>query len=201
MHAAQRWCASPCTLIRVAPQRRALRCTPSLSTRGPPALKLGLPTTDGGESAPQSEAAGAAVKERRHCRLCGGEGHLPCSLCGGTGEAPLGGWHSRNSIDLSRIEGSKWTARERTLGRTHFSVIRKEKQGKETYVLMSAACDETIQLWLNAKNLKSRELWSAGWLQRTQRLALVERAPCKHCSGEGTLRCHLCSNAGRIVEV
>lgn len=30
---------------------------------------------------------------------------------------------------------------------------------------MSAACDETIQLWLNAKNLKSRELWSAGWLQ------------------------------------
>lgn len=36
---------------------------------------------------------------------------------------------------------------------------------------MVAACDDHIQLWLNAKNLKSRDLWAAGWLQ-------VQPPPC-----------------------
>ena len=67
-----------------------------------------------------------------------------------------------------------------------------------------AACGtkEATQFWLNAKNLKSRELWSAGWLQRTQRLALSDGGPpCKQCGGSGVLLCRLCEHRGRVVEV
>lgn len=45
-----------------------------------------------------------------------------------------------------------------------------------------AACGTSneTQFWLNAKTLKSRDLWSSGWLQRSQRLALAEGGPpCK----------------------
>ena len=121
--------------------------------------------------------------------------------------------------------GSKWTARERTFGRTHFFVAKLHacKAKASTYALMVrlvllcltlcrrmqlraevcfvdtfcettrwhamqvAACGTSnqTQFWLNTRNLKSRDLWSSGWLQRSQRLTLADGGPpCKVCRSE-----------------
>ncbi len=67
-----------------------------------------------------------------------------------------------------------------------------------------AACGtkDSTQFWLNVKNLKSRDAWSAGWLQRTQRLALADGGPvCKACGGSCVQLCRLCEHAGSVVEV
>lgn len=144
--------------------------------------------------------------EPRACKLCGGSGHLPCRACGGAGRLALGGHHKNNQVNVSRLVGSKWTARQRTFGRTHFFVskLHVSKPTKSTYALMVAACGTSneTQFWLNAKTLKSRELWSSGWLQRSQRLELAEGGPpCKCCGGSGATLCQLCDARGTVVEV
>ena len=37
---------------------------------------------------------------------------------------------------------------ERTFGWRHFRVLQKKGQGKDTFVLMAATCDESTQLWV-----------------------------------------------------
>jgi len=39
---------------------------------------------------------------------------------------------------------------ERTFGWRHFRVLHKKGQGKDTFVLMAATCDESTQLWVRA---------------------------------------------------
>lgn len=59
--------------------------------------------------------------------------------------------------------GSKWTAKQRTLGWRHFQVINRKNEGKHVFAELVASCDSTVRLWLNAKQLKDRALWDAGW--------------------------------------
>lgn len=49
---------------------------------------------------------------------------------------------------LAPCAGSKWTAMERTFGWRHFRVMQKKGQGKGTFVLMTATCDESTQFWV-----------------------------------------------------
>ena len=76
------------------------------------------------------------------------------------------------------------------------------------------------------QNLKERERWASGWLQKQEMRALeaqLQAAPaqqqqqqrqpgqpptpagggtvCKGCAGSGSLPCPLCSNAGEVVEL
>lgn len=59
--------------------------------------------------------------------------------------------------------GSKWTAQQKTLGWRHFRVINRKNQGKWVFAELVAACDETVHLWVNAKTLNDRTLWTPGW--------------------------------------
>jgi tryptophan-rich hypothetical protein len=101
-----------------------------------------------------------------------------------------------------RGTGTKWTARNPTLGRTHFHAAEKKKSGKETFILMTGSCDDSIKLWINAANLKDRQRWSAGWLERAERAVIDSNGiGCKACKGSGTVKCPLCANAGNVVEL
>jgi tryptophan-rich hypothetical protein len=60
--------------------------------------------------------------------------------------------------------GSKWTARESTLGWRHFRVINRQQQGEQVFVELVAACNSRVKLWVNAKTLKCPQLWQSGWL-------------------------------------
>ena len=59
--------------------------------------------------------------------------------------------------------GSKWTAKQPTLGWRHFRVINRKNEGKWVFAELVAACDESVRLWVNAQALKDRDLWAAGW--------------------------------------
>lgn len=61
------------------------------------------------------------------------------------------------------LVGSKWTARQPTLGWRHFQVKNRKNEGRWVFAELVAACDSTVRLWLNARVLKDRELWQAGW--------------------------------------
>ena len=101
---------------------------------------------------------------------------------------------------LASNAGTKWTARRRTLGWRHFHVSQKREESGQKYVLLVSTCDNHTRLWLNLANLKSRESWAAGWLQRSELEAFVG-PPCPACKEEGTVPCDLCSQAGQEIEL
>jgi tryptophan-rich hypothetical protein len=104
---------------------------------------------------------------------------------------------------------------ERVFGWRHFECTQRRKEGKESFVLLASTCDPETKLWINSKNLKDRERWSAGWLQKKEIIAAVGNGNgnnnnnnnsengtrCPACSGSGTAPCRLCSLAGEVVEL
>ena len=95
---------------------------------------------------------------------------VPCRRCRGTGTPPKGGYHQHNPVKLDTIVGrrdvtdgtgtgiydvsvyveSKWTAMEKTFGWRHFQVIDKTKNAEQTYLLLTATCDNATQFWVNS---------------------------------------------------
>ncbi|MGI8933757.1 TIGR02450 family Trp-rich protein [Leptolyngbya sp. BC1307] len=61
------------------------------------------------------------------------------------------------------LVGSKWTAQQKTLGWRHFHVVNRKNQGGWVFAELVAACDPQARFWLNAKVLKNRQIWAAGW--------------------------------------
>jgi tryptophan-rich hypothetical protein len=59
--------------------------------------------------------------------------------------------------------GSKWTAKQKTWGWRHFRVVNRKQEGKWVFAELVAACDESVRFWINAQQLKDRDLWDAGW--------------------------------------
>jgi tryptophan-rich hypothetical protein len=58
---------------------------------------------------------------------------------------------------------SKWTSQQRTWGWRHFQVINRKNEGKWVFAEMVASCDRTVRFWINAQQLKQRDLWLPGW--------------------------------------
>lgn len=77
------------------------------------------------------------------------------------------------------LVGSKWTAREKTWGWRHFRVVNRQDRGSWVFAEMVAACDPTVRFWLNAKLLKDRSQWNAGWksLKEQEDTEPFEREP------------------------
>lgn len=61
------------------------------------------------------------------------------------------------------LVGSKWTACQKVDGWRHFQVVNRKNQGAWVFAELVASCDPTIRFWLNARLLKDRSLWQAGW--------------------------------------
>ncbi|RZM79268.1 TIGR02450 family Trp-rich protein [Leptolyngbya iicbica] len=59
--------------------------------------------------------------------------------------------------------GSKWTAQEKTFGWRHFQVVTRKNEQGMVFAEMVAACDPDVRFWINAKGLKNRHAWQAGW--------------------------------------
>ena len=74
------------------------------------------------------------------------------------------------------LVGSKWTARQKTLGWRHFQVVNRKNQGGLVFAELVAACDSEVRFWINAKGLRNRDLWTAGWqsLQEQESLQALE---------------------------
>ena len=61
------------------------------------------------------------------------------------------------------------------------------------------ACHAALQL--NMRNLRERERWASGWLQKAeiQAAEALAGAACKACGGSGRAPCPLCSAGGGAV--
>ena len=155
--------------------------------------------------------------EESPCFWCHGAATVPCGECRGTGNASAGrNHHARNHVNVSRVVGTKWTALERTFGWRHFEVKEvthvlkadpTKKNGKQTYVLLEATCEASARLWVDIEILKSRRVWSAGWLQKEtlQRLLAEDehgegdvQSPCRACGGRGFAPCRYCCSTEPI---
>ena len=77
---------------------------------------------------------------------------------------------------------------------------RREAETGERYVLLVSTCDNDTKLWINLANLKRREAWAPGWLQRTE-LEAFEGPACPACKAAGSVPCDLCTQAGQEIEL
>jgi tryptophan-rich hypothetical protein len=59
--------------------------------------------------------------------------------------------------------GSKWTARQKTLGWRHFQVVNRQDRGRWVFAELVASCDPHARFWINAQQFKDPSLWQAGW--------------------------------------
>lgn len=58
---------------------------------------------------------------------------------------------------------SKWTAQQKTWGWRHFQVVNRQDRGKWIFAEMVASCDPQVRFWINAQQLKDRNMWQPGW--------------------------------------
>lgn len=61
------------------------------------------------------------------------------------------------------LVGSKWTAQQPTFGWRHFQVVNRKNGQGMVFAELVAACDPQVRFWINAKGLRNRTLWAAGW--------------------------------------
>jgi tryptophan-rich hypothetical protein len=61
------------------------------------------------------------------------------------------------------LVGSKWTAQHETFGWRHFQVVNRKNENGLVFAELVAACDPDVRFWINAKGLKNRQVWTAGW--------------------------------------
>ncbi len=66
-------------------------------------------------------------------------------------------------IKYPHLLSSKWTAKQKNFGWRHFQVINRQNEGEQVFAEMVSSCDPTVRFWVNAKALKDREQWQAGW--------------------------------------
>ena len=59
--------------------------------------------------------------------------------------------------------GSKWTSQQKTWGWQHFQVINRRNQREWVFAELVACCDPGVRFLINARQLKDRSLWQAGW--------------------------------------
>lgn len=77
-------------------------------------------------------------------------------------------------IKFPHLLGSKWTAMQDVMGWRHFEVRdRQERQGMVFAELVST-CQSDVKVWVNAKTLRNRQLWRAGWLSLDEQRELAE---------------------------
>jgi len=83
-------------------------------------------------------------------------------MCQDQLEEPYGSFMQRKQ-KFPYLVGSKWTAQQKIDGWRHFQVVNRKNQGNLVFAELVAACDPNIRFWVNARMLKVRSLWLAGW--------------------------------------
>ena len=189
-----------------SPKIKPQRHTPVFRMRPPPPLRR-LPPLARGVAV--CSAPATPTTTTRVCRKCDGTAAVPCPACRGRGTLPLAGYGApRNTVNLSKVAGTSWTAVRPQLGRTHFHATGSRTLATGTPVVrLVATCDPATVLWVPVVVLKDRGEWAAGSLDR-KRLAARRAgddagggACCRTCGGTGARPCPLCSSAGEVVEV
>ena len=82
------------------------------------------------------------------------------------------------------------------------SAPEQRVQRADTLPGVRAASQHVLQMQINADNLKDRERWAQGWLQREELDSISTGGPeCRRCSGTGRCACHFCAMPGRLIPV
>jgi tryptophan-rich hypothetical protein len=141
----------------------------------------------------------------RSCECCRGRGVVRCTVCEGRGVIRQTGQRETNTIQASRLIGSKWTSVEIRNGhRQHTIVETRGSTRKETLECrIINICGNVKDSWISLNELKNKGLWRKGWttleeIQRADRGPLRDARFCFRCKGEQVLKCVDCDGKGNI---
>lgn len=121
------------------------------------------------------------------------------------------GHKKKNSVNMNRIVGSRWTSVETRCGHRQYTVseTRGSKKNKNLEIRMSNCCgpeEKRVHLWIQLEELRSKDMWRAGWttfkeIKKSRVLnngVLIDMAECFRCKGERIITCVECSGAGKV---
>jgi tryptophan-rich hypothetical protein len=83
------------------------------------------------------------------------------------------------------LVGSKWTSCQKIDGWRHFQVVNRKNQANWVFAEMVAACDPNVRFWVNARILKDRAIWQAGWRSLQEQLPTTAQPSDSFSSGCG----------------
>ena len=145
------------------------------------------------------------------CTDCHGRGIVRCNVCNGSGFVAATGHKKRNTVDMKRVIGSRWTSVETRCGHRQYTVseMRGSKKKKNLEFRLSNCCgpeEKRVHLWIPFDELRSKSMWRAGWttlntIKKSKELnngVLIDMAVCFRCKGEGTVTCDTCNGVGTI---
>ena len=145
------------------------------------------------------------------CPVCEGRGVVKCNVCEGRGYVAATGSRKKNTVDMRRVVGSRWTSVETRCGHRQYTVseTRGSKKNKNLELRMSNCCgpeEKRVHIWVEYEELRSKQMWRAGWTTlkevklsgKLNNGVLLDMAPCFRCKGELVVTCMECGGVGTI---
>ena len=129
-------------------------------------------------------------------------------VCEGRGVVKKTGSKKRNTIDMRRILGSRWTSVEIREGHRQYecSETRGSKSNQNLELRMSNCCgpeERRVHLWIPHEELRDKSVWRQGWttlkeIKQANRGALVDARICFLCKGMKVVECDECHGTGKV---
>ena len=109
------------------------------------------------------------MRPLRVCDVSNGRGVVRCHVCDGKGVIRKTGNRKRNSLNVSRVVGSRWTSVEIRSGHRHYvcSEIKGSKKKKNLELRMSNSCgpeEKRVHLWITENEIRNKMEWRMGWV-------------------------------------
>ena len=129
-------------------------------------------------------------------------------VCEGVGLVRATGQRKRNTVNIDRIVGSRWTSVEIRCGHRHYvcDEIKGSRKKKNLSIRMTNSCgpeEERVNLWIEEEELKNKFIWRAGWITLEEIInadkgPLLDEKVCFRCKGDRIIKCAECDGKGKL---
>jgi len=141
------------------------------------------------------------------CDTCLGRGIVRCNVCDGRAVTKATGHRKRNTLNVNRVVGSRWTSVEIREGWRQFECteLSGSRKKKNFEVRMSNTCgpeEHRVHLWIPEDEIRDKRAWRMGWvtleeIRMANRGPLIDSKVCFRCKGERVLSCIECDGKGK----
>jgi len=142
------------------------------------------------------------------CDICVGLGKVYCNVCQGSGMTRATGQRRRNTVNPTRIAGSRWTSVEIRAGHRHYVCMesRGSRKKNNLELRMTNSCgpeEDRVDLWIPEEELRDKMSWRMGWvtmqeIEDANEGPLIDAKVCFRCKGSRILSCQECFGRGKL---
>lgn len=146
------------------------------------------------------------------CPECKGRGMVKCRVCDGRAVVAATGHKKKNTVNMQRVIGSRWTSVEQRCGHRQYTVseMKGSKKKKNLGFRMSNCCgpeEKRVHFWIEFEELRSKSMWRSGWttlddIKNAKTLnngVLLDMKICHLCKGDRIIMCANCNGMGKIA--